>query len=132
MNFTEQIYLVISPLMIKLEPHVPMEQAGLPSPDCDAALRSYYLKWQHLEETTGDDVKALLSGFWQRFYTFDQQPEALDYLGLDADASWPEIQQTYRRLAASHHPDKGGDKMLFIKIREAYELLKKHRTNSGG
>lgn len=121
-------YLAISPLSIKIEPLRQAETAGLPASESDANLRHYYLEWQNLEGTTGDDVDELLGSFWQRFYAFDRQPEALDCLGLAADAAWPEIQQTYRRLAARHHPDKGGDEAHFIEIRGAFELLRRCRS----
>lgn len=35
------------------------------------------------------------------------------------------IKATYRRLAAKHHPDKGGDAVRFVAVRKAYEQLAK-------
>ena len=31
--------------------------------------------------------------------------------------------QAYRKMAIKHHPDKGGDKVLFQQIQRAYEVL---------
>lgn len=50
----------------------------------------------------------------------------LDYykvLKISKSASDDEIKNAYRKLAKSHHPDKGGDKDNFQKIQEAYEVL---------
>ena len=50
----------------------------------------------------------------------------MDYyntLGDDRNASPDEIKKAYRKLAAQHHPDKGGDTAMFQKIQEAYETL---------
>lgn len=50
----------------------------------------------------------------------------MDYyqiLGVGRNASPDEIKQSYRRLAAKHHPDRGGSTEEFQKIEEAYRNL---------
>ena len=44
-------------------------------------------------------------------------------LGVTKQSSDKEIKTAFRKLAAKHHPDKGGDHQKFIKIKEAYETL---------
>jgi curved DNA-binding protein len=44
-------------------------------------------------------------------------------LGVDRNATTDQIKQAYRRLAAKHHPDRGGDKQSFQEIQEAYGIL---------
>lgn len=44
-------------------------------------------------------------------------------LGVDRTASYETIKQAYRRLAAVHHPDKGGDTAAFQSIVQAYNTL---------
>ena len=44
-------------------------------------------------------------------------------LGLTPNATEEEIKGAYRRLAAQHHPDKGGDEVEFIKVKLAYDAL---------
>ena len=44
-------------------------------------------------------------------------------LGVDRNATTEQIKQVYRRLAAKHHPDRGGDKQAFQEIQEAYSIL---------
>ena len=46
-----------------------------------------------------------------------------DTLGVAKNATPDEIKKAYRRLAAIHHPDKGGDTAQFQKIQAAYEIL---------
>lgn len=43
-----------------------------------------------------------------------------ELLGLADTASQDEVRQAWRRLAALHHPDKGGDAAEFTKLSAAY------------
>jgi len=47
-----------------------------------------------------------------------------DTLGVNETASDQEIKSAFRKLAAQHHPDKGGNKDKFQEINEAYDTLK--------
>ena len=50
----------------------------------------------------------------------------MDYysiLGLDKSASQDEIKKAYRKMAAKHHPDRGGDEEEFKRVQEAYDTL---------
>jgi DnaJ-class molecular chaperone len=44
-------------------------------------------------------------------------------LGVPRDASQEEIKKAYRKLAMTHHPDKGGNPTDFQKLNDAYEVL---------
>lgn len=44
-------------------------------------------------------------------------------LGVPRDASQEDIKKAFRKLAMTHHPDKGGDPAQFQKINEAYSVL---------
>lgn len=44
-------------------------------------------------------------------------------LGVARDATQKEISAAYRKLAAKHHPDRGGDPETFKPIAQAYEVL---------
>jgi DnaJ-class molecular chaperone len=44
-------------------------------------------------------------------------------LGVPRDASQEDIKRAFRKLAMTHHPDKGGDPAEFQKINEAYNTL---------
>ena len=48
---------------------------------------------------------------------------AYETLGVPKGASEDEIKKAYRKLAAKHHPDKGGDTAKFQEIQSAYETL---------
>lgn len=49
--------------------------------------------------------------------------ELYDILEVQKDASATEIKRAYRKLARSHHPDKGGNEEEFKRITSAYEIL---------
>ena len=48
---------------------------------------------------------------------------AYETLGVPKGASDEEIKRAYRKLAAKHHPDRGGDTAKFQEIQSAYETL---------
>ncbi|WP_027853823.1 DNA-J related domain-containing protein [Marinobacterium litorale] len=89
----------------------------------DQPLRDYYLDWSEFENSSSDYVRKLLSGFWERYLSDDQRQDAWQVLDLEPGADEQTIRAAYRRLAARHHPDKGGDAEQFCRVREAYELL---------
>lgn len=49
---------------------------------------------------------------------------ARDILGLGPDAGWEEIRSAYRKAAAEHHPDRGGDPEAYLRVQAAYNVLK--------
>ncbi|MCV6589856.1 MAG: DnaJ domain-containing protein [Marinobacterium sp.] len=123
----EQLYLSITPLLIRLEPCLTCDSGvNLPDQNNDIALRSYYLDWQEYYNATVESVDALLDSFWRRYAGIEQRHSALKTLELDEDATATEIRLQYRRLASRHHPDKGGCSERFIALRQAYETLNVH------
>jgi DnaJ-class molecular chaperone len=44
-------------------------------------------------------------------------------LGISKDASKDDIKKAFRKLAVTHHPDKGGNEEKFKEISHAYEVL---------
>jgi curved DNA-binding protein len=44
-------------------------------------------------------------------------------LGVDRNASPDQIKSAYRKMAAKHHPDRGGDTASFQSVQAAYETL---------
>jgi molecular chaperone DnaJ len=44
-------------------------------------------------------------------------------LGVDKKANKDELKKAFYKLAAKHHPDKGGDEAKFKEVNEAYQVL---------
>ncbi len=44
-------------------------------------------------------------------------------LGVASDSKHDAIRAAYRALVGKHHPDKGGDPLIFKAIQEAYDVL---------
>ena len=88
-----------------------------------AALRDYYLDWTNFTATSTQEVEALLADFWRGYAVGDKLQQAYKQLNLSADVDWVTVKKTYRSLIAARHPDKGGDALEFMAIREAYEVL---------
>lgn len=44
-------------------------------------------------------------------------------LGVKNDAEEKQIKKAYYKLSFKHHPDKGGDAILFAELTEAYDIL---------
>lgn len=52
-------------------------------------------------------------------------------LGVKQNASQDEIKKAFRKMAVEHHPDKGGDEVVFKKINEAYHTLSDPQKRHG-
>jgi len=120
------LYLHISALAIQLKEvsHSDSDQRVLSTDAAFEKLSRYYRDWQHFIKTDDSEVAALLQQFWNKFLALEEKTESLSCLELDATADWPDIQQQYRRLCQQYHPDKGGDVLYFMQIRQAYDNLK--------
>ncbi|MDZ5760908.1 DnaJ domain-containing protein [Lyticum sinuosum] len=56
--------------------------------------------------------------------------EALLILGIEKNASQDEVNQAFRKLMLSNHPDKGGSKYIASKIIEARDILINKQKNN--
>ena len=55
---------------------------------------------------------------------FDSNKDYYGVLGVDKDASPRDIYRQYKRQAARHHPDRGGNEEHMKTLNEAYRVLK--------
>jgi hypothetical protein len=86
-------------------------------------LTAYYLDFSHLQETTEEDIYAMLASFWNKYNCFGNREEALTELGLKDPVDDKVIKKEYRRLAMKHHPDRGGNNEKLKNINYAVKLL---------
>lgn len=90
----------------------------------DKGLAEYYLNEEHYFMTSKQQVDELLNNFWHQYIAHQSMDEHLLVLEIKGVKTWQEIKQQYRKLCLIHHPDKGGDKLHFQRIQEAYEAIK--------
>ena len=88
-------------------------------------LRDYYLDLNQLEETDREAVEGMLKGFWIKQQARDRRGEALATLEMEEPVGFDEIKRQYRKLAARHHPDRGGDTERLQAINGAMSVLEK-------
>lgn len=120
----EKVHLHISPLAIYMLPAKIESVQLLAELNSEEHLRCYYTDWQNFLQASESQVNILLDQFWQRYFLQEKKVDAYQLLDLPVKASWCEVQKNYRMLAARHHPDRGGDAVRFIAIRQAYEILR--------
>ena len=63
------------------------------------------------------------SFFFEEDYCEASESENYSILGLKRSASQEDIKNAFRQKARETHPDRGGSKEEFVKVREAYECL---------
>lgn len=114
-------YLHVSTLDIHLAP----QPGPTDLPVSGSTLSDYYLDWSNIHIASAE-VDALLDAFWHRYTGLSQRDQALHALGLEQDSDWETVRARYRKLAAEHHPDRGGEQSRFVEIRAAYEQLRMH------
>ncbi|MBV1905241.1 MAG: DnaJ domain-containing protein [Pseudomonadales bacterium] len=119
----EGYFLSVSPLDIQLTDSDSTAGSQL-AVGGGGKLATYYLNWDNLKSISSDEVEHLLNQFWERYLSLDKEQEAKEILGIRGNLAWTETVATYRRLASENHPDRGGSAANFVKIREAYEVLK--------
>jgi len=117
----QNAYLIISALDIRL---CSLESDSLEIGHSDP-LKAFYLDPDNLL-LSDDEINAMMQLFWKRYMALDQKVEAIKVLSLEnvVELNQYVLKKQFNRLAKIHHPDKGGDKKHFIRIKQAYEDLK--------
>lgn len=100
-----------------------------PHPCHDDSLRRYYLDFAAYRDTQTQDVIELLDNFWRKLGgQYDrndiEQAKLTLELPLDQPLNRQQINQHYRRLSFSHHPDRGGDTAKFQQLNQAIQTLR--------
>ncbi len=120
-HFHEQgsAHLEIHTLSIRLGPYRP-GRAGLAAAD---PLARYYRDLGNLEGVDRAAVEAMLDRFWRGLDGHRARRRALAELELEDPVGLEEIRERYRKLAARHHPDRGGDPIRMQRINAAWRVL---------
>ena len=121
-----RLHLHITPVHITLA----AATAATPALADDGArqqIAAFYLDLENFYAATPDTVAQHLANFWRRVKKTEADTDAYTTLALKGDESWPDIQRRFRELAATTHPDKGGDAATFASIKAAYDALKAAR-----
>ena len=101
--------------------------------------REYYDQYYKEKKLLLNEDREFEEDFKKRFMQgefFEQKEE--DSLNINSHEIHPifkikkssseeDFKKQYKKLILTHHPDKGGDSSIFIKIREAWEKLKFNR-----
>lgn len=98
-------------------------QGTLSTESSSGKLANYYLDWNNYHKTGLEDVQQLLNQFWQRHLQSDELSEQLQLFNLKTPFTAAQLKTSYRSLVQTHHPDRGGDHELFLKIQQGYDLL---------
>jgi DnaJ-domain-containing protein 1 len=117
-------HVLIGPLCCRLLPY----QAGSCALAEHDPLRDYYLNLQHLQDTDADTVEQLLTSFWRRLRSGDEQRAALELFALSSQPApdMARIKHRYRQLVSQHHPDRGGSTSRLQSINQAFEILQRY------
>ncbi|KAF2075683.1 hypothetical protein CYY_002996 [Polysphondylium violaceum] len=78
--------------------------------------RSSHSAYQHVSQSGGFNIN---EGFNEKM----DEKEALDILGLSANATKDQVKFRHKHLIIKNHPDKGGSSYLATKINEARNRL---------
>lgn len=132
---TQQAELDISALMIIKRPFIfeKIEVSKIQQLLSAEPLAQYYLNWSHFSSTTEEDIESLLNNFWRKVLRPQNEEniqQSLTIMQLDAPVPTAQLKVQYRRLAQSHHPDKGGDSEYFKQICQAFHQLKQYNLLS--
>ena len=98
-------------------------QPGKSALTINNSVKNYYLDLNNLTSATEDSVDSLLKSFWTSYTQYHDRNPALKILGLNENATKAMIKKQAQRLTMKHHPDRGGDADMLIKIRNAASQL---------
>jgi hypothetical protein len=117
---SQNAYLLISALEIRLC-NINSESSEIGRTD---ALKAFYLNEENLK-LSDEEITQMMQQFWEKYMALDKKADALKTLSLENEKELNKavLKKRFNLLAKQHHPDKGGDKKSFIKIKQAYDEL---------
>ena len=112
--------LTISPFIIQLLPYTVSQSSEMHLHD---PLRDYYLDAKHLHNACEKEIHEMLAEFWKLMDNRDGEQKALRTLELQGPCDLATVRRQFKRLSLRHHPDRGGDKEMFVEIQSAANTL---------
>ncbi|GAA6013940.1 hypothetical protein JCM10207_000179 [Rhodosporidiobolus poonsookiae] len=99
-------------------------RAHLAQEDWEAAVRDFKAAYEAAPEGSNDEAQ--LKREVRDAETQLKKSKMVDYykiLGVQNTATDVELKKAYRKMSLIHHPDKGGDEVVFKSVNEAYSIL---------
>ncbi|GAA5904965.1 hypothetical protein JCM6882_002406 [Rhodosporidiobolus microsporus] len=99
-------------------------RAHLAQEDWEAAVRDFKAAYEAAPEGSNDEaaLKREVKDAEQKL----KKSKMKDYykiLGVTSEATDIELKKAYRKMSLIHHPDKGGDEVMFKEVSESYQIL---------
>ncbi|BGP15680.1 hypothetical protein JCM10213_006149 [Rhodosporidiobolus nylandii] len=99
-------------------------RAYLAQEDWEAAVRDFKAAYEAAPEGSNDEaqLKKEVKDAEQKLKK-SKMKDHYKILGVTSDATDVELKKAYRKMSLIHHPDKGGDEVMFKEISESYQIL---------
>ena len=62
---------------------------------------------------------------FERKRPVQKEDDDFEFMGLKRSCSEEDLKKQYHKLAKEYHPDKGGTNKLFIRLKRAYDNIKR-------
>ncbi|GAA5834692.1 hypothetical protein JCM11251_003634 [Rhodosporidiobolus azoricus] len=99
-------------------------RAYLAQEDFEAAVRDFKAAYEAAPEGSADEqaLKREVKDAEQKLKK-SKMKNYYKILGVTSEATDIELKKAYRKMSLIHHPDKGGDEVMFKEVSESYQIL---------
>ncbi len=93
---------------------------------CESDARSYYLDRRNMQRMDASGLKQLMDGVLQAATHHEELVAAAQTLQVGLHVTPRRLQERFRFLVKTCHPDAGGDPRTFRELYAAYQLIQTH------